>query len=397
MLQESKIILKEIISKKDISFLVFALSLFLLPLSINLSTFTFITSVVLKLIQVGLKRNTLFESKGLKNSAIIGLTFFIYIEINSILQSGISSHLLDFEKLYMHLALFFITPILLRKKRENKLLLYALFFGLIVAVVYVLLYVVSNNMTFDKHAFTNILDIHHTYLSMFILTFVNYCFVQIITNKETQSTRLKVLFSLLAVISIVVMYLLDSKVGMLIFLILFIVHSLPELSRKNRWYYVSSLLLILIVLSFFTNKVNVNYLRALDFRLEIWEVSFKVFEDNPVFGDLSLPEKDIINYNHYLNGKYYYLDSDLNSHNQYLSILMRFGFVGFLILFFYGINVFRKINPKTQRLDFREFFGFLIIGLTVCYIENILDRHHGIVYITIFYNYYLVAIENAEN
>jgi len=397
MLEESKIILKEIISKKDISFLVFALSLFLLPLSINLSTFTFILSVVLKLIQVGLKRDKLFQSKALKNSAIIGLIFFIYIEINSILQSGILNHVLQFEKLYMHFALLFITPILLRKKRENKLLLYALFLGLIVAVVYVFLYVVFNNMTFDKHAFTNILDLHHTYLSMFILTFVNYCFVQIITNKENKSIGPKIFFFVLTVISVVLMYLLDSKVGMLIFLILFIVHSLPELSKKNRWYYVSFLLLILVVLSLFTNKVNVNYLRALDFRLEIWEVSFKIFEDNPVFGDLSLPEKDIINYNHYLNGKYYYLDSDLNSHNQYLSILMRFGFIGFLILFFYGVNVFRKTNPKTQRLDVREFFGFLIISLIVCYIENILDRHHGIVYITIFYNYYLVAIENAEN
>ncbi len=396
MFEVSKSILKETTSEKDFSFLVFALSICLLPLSINLSTFTFIASVVLKLIQVALKRNALFESKALKNAAIIGLIFFVYIEINSILQSGLSNHIEHFEKLYMHFALFFITPILLRTKRKNKLLLYALFLGLIIAVVYVFIYVVIHSMTFDKYAFTTILDIHHTYLSMFILTFVNYSIVQVITNKDIKNTALKAIFVLLGVISLAVMYLLDSKVGMLIFLLLFIVHSLPELSKKNRWHYVSFLFLILLVLSAFTNKVNVNYLRALDFRLEIWEVSFKEFEDNLVFGNLKLPEKDIINYNHYLNGKYYYLDSDLNSHNQYLSILMRFGFVGFIILFFYGINVFKKVNPKTQRIDLREFFGFLIISLTVCYIENILDRHHGIVYLTIFYNYYLVAIENAE-
>jgi len=191
--------------------------------------------------------------------------------------------------------------------------------------------------------------------------------------------------------------LLDSKIAMFIFLMLFLIHSLPELSRKNVWYYSSFLLLILFVLSTFNNKVSVNYLKALDFRLEIWEVSFKEFEENLIFGNLNMSEKDIINYNHYLNGKYYYLDSDLNSHNQYLSILMRFGLVGFLLLIFYGINAFKKINPKTKKQDLREFIGFLIIILAVCHIENILDRHHGIVYITTFYNYYLVAIENAKN
>lgn len=158
----------------------------------------------------------------------------------------------------------------------------------------------------------------------------------------------------------------------------------------------SFLVIILIVLSAFMNKVGVNYEKALDFRLQIWEVSFKEFEDNPLTGNLKLPEKDILNYHHYINGKYYFLDSDLNSHNQYLSILMRFGLIGFIVLFLYGINVFHKTNPGTSRIDVRELFGFFIIVLIICYIENILDRHHGIVYVTIFYNYYLVAIENAK-
>ena len=397
MLKESSAILKETIYKKDMSFLTFTLSILFLPLSINLSTFTLVISIAFKLIQVALKRDKLFASKALKHSAIIGLCFFVYIEVNSILQTDIHYNFLHFEKQYMHFALFFIAPILLRSKKDNKLLIYALFLGVAIALLYVLFSAVAYNLTFDKNTFENLIDLHHTYLSMFILTFVNYSVVQKIIRKTNTSIALKVLYIFLAALSLSIMYLLDSKVSMFIFLFLFLIHSLPELSKKNTGYYIVFLILILVVISAFINKVNVNYERALDFRLQIWEMSLYVFENNPIFGNLTLPEKDILNYNHYLNGKYYYLDSDLNSHNQFLSILMRFGFFGFLILFLFIINVFRKINPRTKKLDIREVFGFFIIVLMVFYIENILDRHHGIVYITLFYNYYLVALENAES
>ena len=85
MLKEALTLLKEIVSQRDISFLVFIISLFLLSLSINLSTFTLIVALFLKVIQVLLKRNKLYVSKTLKNAAIVGLLFFAYIIINSIL------------------------------------------------------------------------------------------------------------------------------------------------------------------------------------------------------------------------------------------------------------------------------------------------------------------------
>ena len=397
MLKESVAILKETLERRDLSFFVFALSICLLPLSINFSTFTFIIAIAFKLIQFLLKRDQLFATKALKHSAIIGLCFFVYIEVNSILQTSIYNNFLHFETEYMHFALLFITPILLKKKRDNKLLMYALFLGVAISVLYVFFSAVIQNLTFDKYTFENRIDLHHTYLSMFILTFVNYSVVQKIIRKTKDSIALKILYVFLAALSFGIMYLLDSKVSVFIFLFLFLIHSLPELSKKNTGYYIAFLVLILIVISAFINKVNVNYERALDFRLQIWEVSFRIFENNPLFGNLTLPEKDILNYNHYINGKYYFLDSDLNSHNQFLSILMRFGFFGFLILFLFIVNVFRKVNPRTNKIDIREAFGFFIIILLVFYIENILDRHHGIVYATLFYNYYLVSLENAKS
>ena len=231
MLKESSAILKESILKKDMSFLALTLSLLLLPLSINLSTFTLILSIVFKLIQVALKRDQLFATKALKHSAIIGLCFFIYIEINSILQSDLYHNFLYFEKQYMHFALLFISPILLRSKKENKILIYALFLGVAIAVLYVFFYAIIHNMTFDKKAFENQIDLHHTYLSMFILTFVNYCVVQKIIRKTNTNNALTVLYIFLAALSLGIIYVLDSKVSIFIFLFLFA--NTPNVGRHK--------------------------------------------------------------------------------------------------------------------------------------------------------------------
>ena len=365
MLKEAIINLKKIISNKDVSFLVLMFSVFLLPLSINLSTFTFILSSVLKFVQVLANRNKLFETKALKNSAIIGGIFFSYIIISSVLQTNVINTLSLFEKDYMHFALFFITPMLLRSKKENKLLIYMFFVGAFFALAYVFLFSIINGTTFDKYAFVNLLDIHHTYLSMYLLAFVNFAIVSIITRKQTIDKHLKIILIVLIAVCLGTMFILGSKVSMLIFILLFIAHSLPELSRKNAAIYIVTLIILLSIMQIFNNQINVSYKKALDFRLQVWEVSFDIFENNPIFGNLILSEKDILNYKHYINGKYYFLDSDLNSHNQYLSILMRFGLFGFFILFAYAINIFRSISKKTNKKDLRESIGFFIIIFSV--------------------------------
>jgi len=143
---------------------------------------------------------------------------------------------------------------------------------------------------------------------------------------------------------------------------------------------------------FFNKKANVSYQRAMDFRLQIWDAGWAVFKKHMIFGDLQYPEKDALNYQHYLDGKYYFLDSDLNTHNQYLSFLMRFGILGAILFSFYAFYI-TKLTLKTRdRKELKTFFGFAIILLMVCYIENILNRHHGIVFFTVFYNYYLVKL-----
>jgi len=394
MLKESGEILKNTISQKDISFLMFCASVFLLPFSINISTLTFILAIIFKFIQAGLKRNKFFESKALKHSSIIGIVFFGYIFLNTIIQTSFEQTINVFEKQFSHWTLLFLTPILLRGKRENKLILAAFFSGTILAVLYVLSIAIINKITFDKYAFLNLLELHHTYLSMYLLVFVNYCFVQLIIRKRAIKNSIGMSLVIAVLLSLAVMYFLNSKVAMIIFLLVFLIHSIPELTKKHKWIYALILVFILTIITVFNNKVNVNYERALDFRLQVWEMSLNVFEESPFFGNSTKSEKDLLNYKHFVKGKYQFVDSDLNSHNQYLSILMKYGVLGFVILAFFAINIFNKTNKRTSKKIIREFMGFMAIMLMIFYIENLLDRHHGIVFCTLFYNYYLIAIEN---
>jgi hypothetical protein len=361
-----------------------------------LSTFTLIVSVIIKLIQFLLKKSKPFENKALEHSARIGFLFFIFIIANSVIQTSLSQTVLNFEKSFMHFTVLFIIPFLLRDKERNKALLYMFFTGTLIALVFAFSYALVNKITFDRATFIHLFDIHHTYFSMYLLAIVNFSIIRIMYNRKNENHLRTAFLIALVAISLGVIYILDSKVSMIIFLMLLILHAFPTFSKKSSPFYMISFVIVLYVLFTFSNKASVNYKKALDFRLQIWEVSFNVFENNALFGNLKSPEKDILNYNHYLNGKYHYLDSDLNSHNQYLSVLMRFGVVGFLILMFYGINIFKNINNRTSKLEMREFLGFAAIVLTISYIENILDRHHGMVCVVFLYNYYLVCIENAE-
>jgi len=393
MLKNPIAIFSEAKTQKDISFLAFSLSMFLLPISINFSTFLFISALILKLAQVFLKTTPLFSSKALKYSAIIGLVFFTYIILDSLMQAGVKNTFKFFDSEYSKLALLFLTPLLLRNKNGNKFVFLCFFFGVLTTVAIAFVSSLLSLQVFDRDIFSNLFDIHHTYISMFLLVVINYLLINLSSQKINKA--ILILFSIIILASITTIYFLDSKASIIIFIILFVIHFSAELSKKKAPWFLAALISIFIMFMLFNNKINVDYQSAFGFRLQIWETSLNVFKNNVIFGNLNLPEKDLLNYHHFLNGEYYFMDSDLNCHNQYISILMRFGVFGFVIFTLLAFNIFKYKNAKTNKLLFREFLGFGLITLSIFFIEDILSRHHGILFFTFFYNYYLVAIEDA--
>ncbi|HMC02470.1 MAG TPA: hypothetical protein VKN14_15630, partial [Flavobacteriaceae bacterium] len=216
MYKELYLELKGIVLQKDFSFFVFILSLFLLPLSINFSTFTIILAFVLKIIQVIFAKKKIFATRALKNSALLGILFFVYIILDSIFQIGFLTTLALFNKQYSHFALLFIAPILLKDKQQNKLLLYSFSLGSITAIVCVFFITIINDMTFNRDSFLKYLDIHHTYIAIFLLFILNQIFIKLIYFKRRLNNLNWIRISITALGIIAVIYALESKVSLVI-------------------------------------------------------------------------------------------------------------------------------------------------------------------------------------
>lgn len=381
--------------EKDFSFLVFCLSLFFLPLSVNLSSFGIILSICLKLIQVFFFKQKLFSASSLKYSSIIGFVFFTYIIFGSLLQSGFEYTVEYFGKQFSRWELLFLTPILFRSVKENQILLYFFFSGLIISIAYVFTMASIYDMTFNNESFLSVIDIHHTYLCIFLLFFVNFLFIKYSQWKHERPVH-TIICGIMIILSFFMIFILESKVSIVIFCILVFYHLVGSFSKRNAFIYIALFSAIGLSFFFFNKRIKVSYEHALDFRLEIWNESINLIEQNPLFGSLKRSEKDLLNYRHYISGKYYFMDSDLNSHNQYLSILIKYGAIGAFILSLYAILFFNTVNKSTSKKSLKEFFGFFLILILTFYIENVLDRHHGIVFCTVFYNYFLINVQNED-
>lgn len=388
---------RKIIINKDFSFIALSFCLLLLPFSINLSSYALVISLTLKLVQALFFKDRLFYNNLLRQSFYIGLSFFSFVLLSSIIQIGLQTTFKQFESEYSKLALFFLIPLILKDKATNKLLIHTFFIGVAATVIYVIISCLLNQLYFDRTAFQNIVDIHHTYLAMYLLFIINYLFIRTVVSKQPKQLWVKPLYIVAILACFFVIYYLNSKISIIIFSILVLIHLLPQLS-KNKAPKLFFIFITLSVLVFsFNKRLSVSYKSALDFRLEIWNTSAKIIEKSPLFGNLTNTEKNLLNYEHYIEGDYFFLDSDLNSHNQYLSILLKYGIFGAILLLLHVVVIFKTINKRTGAIPIREFIGFAVIISLVFYIENIFDRHHGIVFLSMFYNYYLIAIQNAEN
>jgi len=231
--QSQYYMLRHLINEKDFSFIALVLTFFLLPLSINLSSIAFVVAVVLKIYQSTLLQFKLFYSESVQQSSVFALCFFCYIIINSIIQKDIQYTVAEFDRQFQHYALLFIAPMLLREYSFNKLLITSLSCGLTVALGYVLFICIITNTTFDQFAIQYYLDLHHTYLSLFLLFIINQL-MAFVTEKGMMFNRLTAIsIATFFFITFWLLYSVNSKASILVFVFLVIFYLAPKLSKKT--------------------------------------------------------------------------------------------------------------------------------------------------------------------
>jgi len=308
---------------------------------------------------------------------------------------------------------FCLNPLNVKKYRQQLLLSFALVCTITVIYLYAdalitirhyqlpLSTIISG--AFINHNFAEPIDMHATFFSM-QLVIALVCLISILIKEKNR--YICMLYLLCCIILTAGLIQLSSK-SVLTALLIIINIGVPYfiLQGARRWKYVlfsASLSLVLIsgVLysgvfrERFLNEFQVDLSKATaneisDGRLARWQVITELITKKPIIGYGTGSEMGLLQdafykhkfYNSYLN--------KLNSHSEYLSLLLKSGIIGFLI---YAATLIWGFRMSFKRKDLL-FFTFILLIAIVSLSENVLDVDKGIFFYAFFYSFFSFSTE----
>tara|TARA_R110000868_G_scaffold162747_1_gene394231 strand:+ start:7034 stop:8167 length:1134 start_codon:yes stop_codon:yes gene_type:complete len=240
----------------------------------------------------------------------------------------------------------------------------------------------GNYFYYDRFAL--FLNKHTTYFSLFVVLAILFVIHQLIHKKI--EIRLSVILLLLFVPLI---YILSVRISILALLI----GVMPLLVYHLKIKYIVGLLISLPVLlgliyltpnfqkRFEKSTIEDRQIEDVDFRKLHWESVLETISHNSLLvGNGSGSNRDYL-YNKYreykLTAAY---ENKYNAHNQFLEVLLNYGFFGllfFLFLLIYLAILF--INSKNSLA-----ISFLLTLIIFMLTESILERHSGVIIFTLF-------------
>ena len=244
---------------------------------------------------------------------------------------------------------------------------------------------------------------HHSYISMcyvLAVAIVFYLFLH-----ERLKGWCKCLLALVAILLIFQIVVFSSRTAWIVsalLLLSFAVYLLVQTFRKRVRPYVSVLFFTMIVgtvlfvlclpsnynrcLQTFNNVKKEGTFRAADVRWSIWECSWDVIGEHPIFGVGTGDVRDSLTQKQIEAGL-----PSFNSHNQFLNTWVAVGIVGLLAF------VMILVLSVRQAVRNRSFLYFVFIMIVVgnCMTEAILEKQTGLVFF-VFFNTYLYCFV-AEN
>ncbi len=368
-----------------IDFFVFCASVFTLPQSIKLSSKLLFIALALAVIKSIYNRDFKWV-KTHKPLIILYGIFFSYICIQGIYLGGLNGLFFSFEKDYAPYLVFLLMPFLYKNKDDVKLLPQVFIAGLFFTFFLIIAMSIIQLEFYNRTRVLKVFDLHHLYISLYILFAINYLLNRL-SNSQVKKKNVIILLLLLVLVAFLVFF--KSKAAFAIFFLVLAYHVISKIKRslfKNLFVLVAISAIIIV----FNNWFLELYLRALDFRVRIWDEAAKVISQNIIFGHGASNEYLQLNIAHFLEGDYDFLDSNYNAHNQYLSFLIRFGLVGLLLVLATYVVAFTKIKISFKK----EYVGFLLIIGSMAFIESLFNRHHGIVFCTAMLYYYNTMSKN---
>jgi O-antigen ligase len=315
--------------------------------------------------------------------------------------------------IFLFPVFFCLNPLDIKKYRSQLLLSFALVCAITVIYLYADAFITIRHYqlplsaiisgAFINHNFAEPINMHATFFSM-QLVIALVCLISTVIKEKNRYTRM--FYLVCSIILTAGLIQLSSKsVLIVLFIIINIAAPYFIFQGSKRWKFVlfsSSLSLVLIFgilysgafRERFLNEFKVDISKATtnetnDGRLARWQVVTELISKKPIIGYGTGSEMGLLQdafYKHKLYNSYL---SKLNAHNEYLSLLLKSGVVGFLI---YTATLIWGANIAFKQKDLL-FFTFLLLIAIVSLSENVLDVDKGIFYYAFFYSFFIFSTE----
>jgi len=323
---------------------------------------------------------------------------------------------LDIPILLMPL-IFCFNPLDLKKYRQNLLIIFSLgctatigylYFDALATILHYHLPLHSIlSPTFTNHNFSEPIDMHATFLSLQIAIALIYILSRLVGERLSTLTTLLFLFCSIMLTAGIIQLSSKSIFAALFLVINFAIPWFLLNGKRRLWYMLTMLGLSCILLAGIFNSralrdrffvelkedLSPSFAgQTVEPRWERWKIAVKLIQKSPVIGYGTGSEIQLLQ-EQYFTKKFYssYLHR-LNSHNQYLSLLIKTGMWGLSIYIVTLVYGFKRAVKKRDIV----FFSLMILIAVVSLSENVLDVDKGVLFYSIFLNYFVFVSEQPE-
>jgi len=238
---------------------------------------------------------------------------------------------------------------------------------------------------------------HPTYFSVYL----NLAFIFLIKyiGFQSKSSKQQLLIFCLSAFLIAFNLLLNSKIGIilnLLLILIFIIQGLHRFSKKSALLFISLFVIALALIFTQVDAVKSRFQsigstlsaenipkdsdESSRLRILIWHQVFEILEDQPLLGVGTGDTKDELVKSYKKNGITYAYKNRLNAHNQYLEWLLTFGIIGTLFwLICFIVPILLSIKHANVLYPW-----FCFIVLVVFLVESFLEREYGVIFFAFF-------------
>ena len=323
---------------------------------------------------------------------------------------------LDLPILLLPLILCF-NPLDLKKYRSQLFLIFSLgctatvlylYFDAFITIWHYSLPITSIlSHTFTNHNFSEPIDIHATFLSLQIAIALIYLLSRLVGERLSAINLVFYICCSLILMAGIVQLSSKSIFAAMFLIINFALPYFLLRGRLRKWYLVISVTLSCVMLIGILNSkaLRDRYLvelkedlspgfagQTVEPRLERWKIDAVLISKAPVAGYGAGSEIQLLQQQYFDKKFYSSFLHHLNSHNEYLSFLLKSGIWGLAV---YLTTLLYGFRAATRKRDIILFCFVLLIAI-VSLSENVLDVDKGVMFYSFFFSFLVFESEQKQ-